>query len=70
MSNSESNSLSHKQDVQAFVDELTIEGQALLLESDKPVLDEEEEDLFAIPPTTTMTSKIMIGGIEYETRAV
>jgi hypothetical protein len=39
MSDSETNSLTHKQNVQVLIDELTIEGQALLLESDKPIID-------------------------------
>jgi hypothetical protein len=58
MTGSKSNSLTHEQDFQTLINELTIKGQALLLESDQPVLDEEEdeEDFFAIPPTRITTT--------------
>jgi hypothetical protein len=69
MSDSEDNSLTHEQEVQALIDELTVEGEEFLYSEEEgssdPILQEEEGDSESIANMTM----IMIGGVEYETRA-
>jgi hypothetical protein len=71
ISDSDDNSLLQEEEVQNLqvIDEFTVEGEHF--QQDKltgPVLQEEEEDdsLIIIQAPVTVTSKIMIGGIEYE----
>ena len=72
MSDSEEDSATHEQEVQALIDELTVEREVFGQEEKNETVfeqeetGEEDEESFV---TVNMT-KIMIGGIEYETHAV
>jgi hypothetical protein len=68
ISGSDDNSITHGQEVQgALIDEFIIEGEALLqVEPNEPVLEEEDEEESILIPLETITSKIMVGGIEYD----
>jgi hypothetical protein len=74
MRDSEDNSVTHEQEVQALIDELTgTDLQYSEEDSSEPFLQQEDsnEELAAttIEPAVTMT-KIMIGGVAYETHTV
>jgi hypothetical protein len=69
MSDSEDKSLTHKQEVQALIQEPTLEDEEFLYSeeegSSKPKLQEEEGDSKSIANRTIIT----IGGVEYKTPA-
>jgi hypothetical protein len=74
MSDSEDNSVTHEQEVQALIDELTgTDLQYSEEDSSEPFLQQEDSDeelaATTIEPAVAMT-KIMIGGVEYKTHAI
>jgi hypothetical protein len=72
MSDSEDNPATHEQEVQALIDELAgTDLQYSEEESSEPFRQEEESDEEVVTTREpVIMSKIMIGGIEYETHAV
>jgi hypothetical protein len=62
----------HKQELQALIDKLTTGTKLQYSEEDssKPFLKEESEEEFAATTEPVIMTKIMIGGVEYETHAV
>ena len=61
-----------EQEVQALIDELTTGTELHYSEEDssKPFLEEESDKEFAGTTEPVIMTKIMIGGVEYETHAV